>query len=156
MSSAPALRRQLALTTVAAIVVGDMLGSGIFFTPGELAAVAQTPWQVYSFWALCGVITLCGALTLAELTSLLPRAGATYHIIREGFGPFWGFLKVWMEMWVAGPGSIAGVAIVFGEFLVQLSGAPDYRPPSGASSRSSFLRRSIFTVSNGAVGPRSS
>jgi APA family basic amino acid/polyamine antiporter len=120
--TAPALRRQLGLSAVVAIVVGDMLGSGIFFTPGELAAVAQTPAQVYFFWALCGVITLCGALTLAELTTLLPHPGATYHIIREGYGPFWGFLKVWMEMWVSGPGSVAGVAIVFGEFLVQLLG----------------------------------
>jgi APA family basic amino acid/polyamine antiporter len=122
MNSAPALRRQLGLSAVVAIVVGDMLGSGIFFTPGELAAVAQAPAQVYFFWALCGVITLCGALTLAETATLLPQPGATYHIIREGYGPFWGFLKVWMEMWVSGPGSVAGVAIVFGEFLVQLLG----------------------------------
>ena len=65
MTSALALRRQLGLSAVAAIVIGDILGSGIFFTPGELAAVAETRWQVYFFWALCGAITLCGALTLA-------------------------------------------------------------------------------------------
>ena len=114
------LRRQLGLGAVAAVVVGDMLGSGVFFTPGELAAVAQAPWQVFLFWGLAGLITLCGALTLAELTSLLPRAGASYHIIREGFGPFWAFLKIWIEMWVSGPGPVAGVAIVFGEFVVRL------------------------------------
>ena len=118
-----ALRRQLGLTAVIAVIVGDMLGSGIFFTPGELAAVAQREWQVYLFWALCGAITLCGALTLAELTSVFPRAGASYHIIREGFGPFWAFLKIWMEMWVSGPGSVAGIAIVFGEFVIRLFGA---------------------------------
>jgi amino acid transporter len=100
-----------------------MLGSGVFFTPGELASVAQAPWQVYFLWALCGLITLCGALTLAELTTLLPRAGASYHIIREGFGPFWAFLKIWIEMWVSGPGSVAGVAIIFGEFAVRLFGS---------------------------------
>lgn len=108
---------------MAAIVVGDMLGSGVFFTPGELASVAQAPWQVYLFWGLAGLITLCGALTLAELTCLLPRAGASYHIIREGFGPFWAFVKIWIEMWVSGPGSVAGVAIVFGEFVVRLLGS---------------------------------
>ena len=102
--------------------MGDMLGSGVFFTPGELAAVAEAPWQVYFFWGLCGMITLCGALTLAELTSLLPRAGASYHIIREGFGPFWAFLKIWIEMWVSGPGSVAGLAVVLGEFVVRLLG----------------------------------
>jgi APA family basic amino acid/polyamine antiporter len=70
------------------------------------------------------VITLCGALTLAELTTLLPRAGASYHVIREAFGPFAAFLKIWVEMWVSGPGSVAGVAIVLGEFAVRLPGAP--------------------------------
>jgi APA family basic amino acid/polyamine antiporter len=99
-----------------------MLGSGVFFTPGELAAVAQAPWQVYFLWTVCGLITLSGALTLAELTCLLPQAGASYHIIREGFGPFWAFLKIWIEMWVSGPGSVAGVAIIFGEFAVRLAG----------------------------------
>src|SRR5215831_10297138 len=109
-SSASPLRRVLGVWAVTAVVVGDMLGSGVFFTPGELATVANAPWQVYVLWALAGAITLCGALTLAELVCGLPRAGATYHIIREGFGSFWAFALVWVQIWVAGPGSIAGVA----------------------------------------------
>jgi amino acid transporter len=119
-----ALRRQLGLSAVAALVVGDMLGTGIFFAPGELAVVAGSPWQVYFLWGLCGAITLCGALTLAELTTLMPRAGASYHVIREAFGRFPAFVKIWVEMWVSGPGSVAGVAIVLGEFAVRLPGAP--------------------------------
>jgi amino acid transporter len=113
----PALRRQLGLAAVMAVVMGDMLGSGIFFTPGTLAAVADARWQVYFIWGLCGLIVLCGALTLGELVSLLPRAGASYHIIGEGFGPGWGFVKAWMESWVSAPGSMASIAIVFGELL---------------------------------------
>lgn len=130
-STPPALRRQLGLPAVAAVVVGDMLGSGIFFTPGELAAVAQAPWQVYFFWGLCGAITLCGALTLAELAVLLPRSGASYHAIREGFGPFWAFLKIWIEMWVSGPGSVAGVAILLGELASRLAGDRTALTPIG-------------------------
>ena len=122
--TAPALLRQLGLSAVAALVVGDMLGTGVFFTPGDVASVAESPWQVYFLWALCGAITLCGALTVAELTTLLPHAGASYHIIREAFGPFPAFLKIWVEMWVSGPGSVAGVAIVLGEFAVRLPAAP--------------------------------
>src|SRR5262245_4199535 len=117
-----ALKRQLGPLAVGALVAGAMLGTGVFFTPGELASVAQSPAQVYFFWALCGAITLCGALTLAELATLLPRAGATYHVIREGFGPFWAFVKIWVELWVSGPGSVAGVAVVFGEFSVRFLG----------------------------------
>ncbi len=98
-----------------AVVMGDMLGSGIFFTPGTLAAVADAPFQVYFIWALCGLIVLCGALTLGELVTLLPKAGASYHIIGAGFGPGWGFVKAWMESWVSAPGSMASIAIVFGE-----------------------------------------
>jgi basic amino acid/polyamine antiporter, APA family len=115
--NAPTLQRKLGLAAVAAIVAGDMLGSGIFFSPGELAAVAQANWQIYFFWALAGVIVLCGALTLAELTVQQPKAGATFHIIHEGFGPFWAFIKIWVEMFISGPGSVAGGAILFGEFL---------------------------------------
>lgn len=116
------LRRRLGLAAVMAIVMGDMLGAGIFFTPGELAQVAEHPWQVYFIWSLAGLIVLCGALTLGELASLFPRAGATYHIMSEAFGPAWGFVKVWMEAWVSAPGSIAGIAIVFGEFVVSFLG----------------------------------
>jgi len=123
VTATPALKRQLGLAAVVALVAGNMLGSGVFFTPGELAAVAQHPWQVHFIWALCGLITLCGALTLAELCRLLPHAGASYHILREGFGPLWGFLLVWMELWISGPGSVAGVAIVFGEFMHRALGA---------------------------------
>ncbi len=123
MTATPALKRQLGLAAVVALVAGNMLGSGVFFTPGELAAVAQHPWQVHFIWALCGLITLCGALTLAELCRLLPHAGASYHILRVGFGPLWGFLLVWMELWISGPGSVAGVAIVFGEFMHRALGA---------------------------------
>ena len=123
MSVSPALQRQLGLAAVIALVGGNMLGSGVFFTPGELAALAQHPWQVHFIWALCGLITLCGALTFAELCRLRPQAGASYHILTDGFGPFWGFLLVWMELWVSGPGSIAGIAIVFGEFTQRALGS---------------------------------
>ncbi len=123
MTVTASLERQLGLAAVVALVAGNMLGSGVFFTPGELAAVAQHPWQVHFIWALCGLITLCGALTLAELCRLLPHAGASYHILRQGFGPLWGFLLVWMELWISGPGSVAGVAIVFGEFMHRALGA---------------------------------
>jgi len=116
------LQRKLGLFAAIAVVVGDMLGSGIFFTPGELASLATSGRYVYILWALCGVITLFGALTLAELTTIFPEPGASYHIIREGFGPFWGFLKIWIEMLVSGPGSVAGIAIVLGEFTVRLIG----------------------------------
>jgi len=117
------MQRKLGLSAVLAIVMGDMLGSGIFFTPGELAAVATAPWQVYFFWSLCGFITLCGALTLAELAAMLPKAGVSYHALTEAYGPFAGFMQAWMMMLVSGPGAIAGVAFLFGELANEVSGS---------------------------------
>ena len=88
--------------------------------------MAANPIQVYFIWATCGLIVLCGALTLGELASLLPKAGAAMHILSAGFGPFWGYVKVWMEVWVSLPGSAAGVAIVFGEFVMRFLGDRAY------------------------------
>jgi basic amino acid/polyamine antiporter, APA family len=122
MTTGSPLKRHLGLGAVTAIVVGNMLGSGVFFTPGELAAVADRAWQVHFIWALSGLITLCGALTLAELCAWVPEAGASYHVITRGFGPFWGFLLVWLELWVSGPGAIASIAIALGEFVQRGTG----------------------------------
>lgn len=116
------LKRKLGLPAVLAVVMGDMMGSGIFFTPGELAAVATSEWQVYFFWALCGFITFCGAITLAEISALLPRAGVSYHALSEAYGPFAGFMQAWMMVLVSGPGAIAGIAILFGELATQALG----------------------------------
>lgn len=116
------LQRKLGFSAVLAVVMGDMIGSGIFFTPGELAAVASSEWQVYFFWAVCGFITLCGALTLAELATLMPKAGVSYHALNEAYGPFAGFMQAWMMVLVSGPGAIAGVAILFGELANHVFG----------------------------------
>tara|TARA_Y100000590_G_scaffold399306_2_gene482421 strand:- start:8963 stop:10315 length:1353 start_codon:yes stop_codon:yes gene_type:complete len=114
------LRRQLGLVAVMAVVAGDMMGSGIFYTPQELAPIALTTWHIYLFWGLCGTITLCGILTVGQLGAGMPRSGADYHIIREGFGGMAGFVKLWQNVWVSGPGSVAAVAILFGKFCSDL------------------------------------
>jgi APA family basic amino acid/polyamine antiporter len=116
------LKRKLGLPVVLAIVVGNMIGSGIFFTPGELARVASTEWQILFIWTLCGLITLFGALTLAELATLLPRAGVFYHTLNEAYGSFAGFLQGWIQILISGPGSVAGIAILFGELASQVFG----------------------------------
>lgn len=120
-----ALKKKLGLAAVSAIVVGDMIGSGIFFTPGQLAAVAEADWQVYLIWAMCGFIALCGALTLAELAVLIPQAGVPYRALSDAYGSFAGFMQAWVMVLVSGPGAIAGIAILFGEFADRIFGAGD-------------------------------
>ncbi|MCC3860322.1 APC family permease [Pseudemcibacter aquimaris] len=116
------LKRKLGFVSIFSIVLGNIIGSGIFFTPGELAAVAEAEWQVYFFWALCGFIVLCGSLTFAELSILLPRPGVMYHSLNEAYGPFAGFFQGWIQILVVGPASIAGTAIFFGELANQVFG----------------------------------
>ena len=116
------LKRKLGFASILAIVTGNIIGSGLFFTPGELAAVAEAEWQVYFFWSLCGFIVLCGALTFAELSILLPRPGVMYHSLNEAYGPFAGFFQGWIQTIITGPGSIAGSAIFFGERVNQVIG----------------------------------
>ena len=116
------LKRKLGFASILAIVTGNIIGSGLFFTPGELAAVAEAEWQVYFFWSLCGFIVLCGALTFAELSILLPRPGVMYHSLNEAYGPFAGFFQGWIQTIITGPGSIAGSAIFFGELVNQVIG----------------------------------
>lgn len=116
------LKRKLGAITIFSVVAGNIIGAGLFFTPGELAAVAETTWQVYFFWTLCGFIVLCGALTFAELSVLLPRPGVMYHSLNEAYGPFAGFFQGWVQILISGPGSIAGAAIFFGELANQVLG----------------------------------
>ncbi len=116
------LKRKLGAITIFSVVAGNIIGAGLFFTPGELAAVAEATWQVYFFWALCGFIVLCGALTFAELSILLPRPGVMYHSLNEAYGPFAGFFQGWVQILISGPGSIAGAAIFFGELANQVIG----------------------------------
>lgn len=116
------LQRKLGFAAIFSIVTGNIIGSGLFFTPGELAAVAEAEWQVYFFWTLCGLIVLCAALTFAELSTLLPRAGVMFHSLNEAYGPFAGFFQGWVQIIITGPASIAGAAIFFGELANQVLG----------------------------------
>ncbi|HJZ11822.1 MAG TPA: amino acid permease, partial [Acidobacteriota bacterium] len=85
----------------------------------------------------------CGALTLAELSSLIPKAGSSYHIIREAYGEFAGFLKIWVEMLVSGPGSVAGVAIAFGAFLAEFLPSQSHWTPTLVGSLAILFFASI-------------
>jgi len=91
------LRKSLRLVDGLAMVVGMMVGSGIFRTPGLVAAQLGRPWLTFIAWILGGVLALLGALCFAELTTRYPRAGGKYVYVREAFGPRAGFVVGWVE-----------------------------------------------------------
>lgn len=112
---APHLVRALGPVEGMAIVVGTVIGSGIFLTPSEIAGhLGRFGFgAILGVWVLCGLLSLAGALAYAELGAMFPRSGGQYVFMREAYGPLWGFLFGWMEFWVARSGSIAVLAVAF-------------------------------------------
>src|SRR5947209_9823630 len=116
-SNSNKLVRSLGLTDGTMIVVGSMIGSGIFITSAESARLVGSPGWLLVAWALAGVLTITGALCCAELAAMLPRAGGQYVFLREAYGPLWGFLFGWALLLVVQTGTIAAVAVAFANFI---------------------------------------
>jgi basic amino acid/polyamine antiporter, APA family len=121
------LVRGLGAWASAAIVVGTMIGTGIFLKPAEMAREGRFVSIVFAAWIVGGVLSLFGALAFAELGAMIPEAGGEYAYLRRGFGPLWGFLFGWMHSIVGRPSSLSSIAaglVRFLGFLVPAIGAP--------------------------------
>jgi basic amino acid/polyamine antiporter, APA family len=107
------LPRRLGLLDSTALLVGSVIGSGIFVVPSLIAKRIPEPGLVLAIWIFSGLLVLCGALVLAELGAMLPHSGGLYVYMREAYGPFWGFLYGWTIMLVVIPGTIAALTSAF-------------------------------------------
>ena len=103
------------------IVVGSMIGSGIFITSAESSRLVGSPGWLLAAWALAGVLTITGALCCAELAAMWPRAGGQYVFLREAYGPSIGFLFGWGLFLIIQSGTIAAVAVAFANFTGALA-----------------------------------
>lgn len=110
------------------LVVGGVIGSGIFRKPGVMAAQLGSPELLMLVWVLAGVITLFGALTNAEIASLIPETGGQYVYFERMYGPFFAFLYGWAVFTIIQSGSIAAVAYVFAEYATQFVRLPEFSP----------------------------
>ncbi len=115
--AAATLVRALGIWSAIAIVVGTVIGSGIFLVPKTMVQRVGSPEMVFVVWIFGGALSLFGALTYAELAAALPEAGGEYVYLREAYGPFWGFVYGWAQMWVAKSASIATLATGFFYYL---------------------------------------
>ena len=107
------LPRKLTLFDSTALLVGSVIGSGIFVVPSLIAQRIPEPGLVIAIWVFSGALVLCGALTLAELGAMLPHSGGLYVYMREAYGPFWSFLYGWTNFLVVIPGAIAALTSAF-------------------------------------------
>jgi APA family basic amino acid/polyamine antiporter len=121
INPAARLVRGLSLLDATMIVVGSMIGSGIFITSAESARLVGSPGWLLVAWALAGVLTITGALCCAELAAMWPRAGGQYVFLREAYGPSIGFLFGWGLFLIIQTGTIAAVAVAFANFTGALT-----------------------------------
>ncbi len=115
------LRRDLNLTAAVSIVIGTIIGSGIFLVPKTAVLKVGSPEMVFFIWIFGGLLSLAGALTYAELASAMPEAGGEYVYLREAYGPYFAFVYGWTQFWVGKSGSIATLATGFFYYMAQLA-----------------------------------
>jgi APA family basic amino acid/polyamine antiporter len=115
--AAPKFVQGMGLFSATAIVMGSMIGSGIFIVPADMSRVLGSPALLIGAWLVTAAMTIIGALSYGELAAMMPKAGGQYVYLRESLGPIWGFLYGWTLFMVIQTGTIAAVGVAFGKFL---------------------------------------
>src|SRR3954466_600316 len=133
-SKEPGLVKGLGLMDATTLVVGSMIGSGIFIVAADISRQVRSPGLLIMTWVVTAMLTLIAALSYGELAAAMPQAGGQYVYLREAFGPLFGFLYGWTMFVVIQTGTIAAVAVAFakytGVFLPSVS-AGNYLAGSG-------------------------
>ena len=111
------LVKGLGLTSATTLVMGSMIGSGIFIVSADIGRLVDSPGLLIMAWVVTGFMTVTGALAYGELAAMMPKAGGQYVYLRESLGPLWGFLYGWTMFLVIQTGTIAAVGVAFGKFL---------------------------------------
>jgi APA family basic amino acid/polyamine antiporter len=113
----PQMVQSLGLFSATTLVVGSMIGSGIFIVDCDIARLTDSPALYLAAWVVTAVMTMICALSYGELAAMMPKAGGQYVYLRESLGPLWGFLYGWTLFLVIETGTIAAVCVAFGRFL---------------------------------------
>jgi basic amino acid/polyamine antiporter, APA family len=116
-ASTPQFVQGMGLFSATAIVMGSMIGSGIFIVSAEMSRGLGSPALLIAAWLVTALMTIIGALSYGELAAMMPKAGGQYVYLREALGPLWGFLYGWTLFLVIQTGTIAAVGVAFGKFL---------------------------------------
>src|SRR6184192_4339628 len=111
------LAKELGLTSATTLVMGSMIGSGVFIVAADIARLTGSPALLIAAWLVTGFMTVSAALAYGELAAMMPKAGGQYVYLRESLGPLWGFLYGWTFFLVIQTGTIAAVGVAFGKFL---------------------------------------
>jgi len=147
----PRYARRLTLMDAALIVVGGIIGGGIFLNPGVVAQRTSSGWVLLALWVGGGLLTLIGCLCYAELGARRPEAGGSYVYLREAFGRLAGFLFGWTMLLVIYSGSSAAVATIFGSYATSVFGlSPDLVKPLAVGALIFVTGLNLFGIRFGA------
>lgn len=149
-TSGDALRRVLGPVRATALVVGSIIGTGVFLKPAKMAAEVGSSALVLAAWLVAGALSIAGALTYAELGARLPNAGGEYSYLAVAYGRFPAFMFGWMRFWIGSPGSIASFAVGAVTFMAQAVDVEAF--PGGASGLAVFLIAALTALNLVAVG----
>jgi len=130
------LARQIGVPTAVAVVIGNMIGSGIFGTSGFMARDLGNPGMLLALWVVGGALALAGALSYSEMGAAMPEAGGEYVYLREAYGPLIGYLSGWTSFFIGFSGAIASAVILFVSYLRHFFPVLD---PSAASGKAAAL-----------------
>ena len=119
----PSLSRQIGLFDATMVVMGGIIGSGIFLNPAVVARALPTPTLMIAAWLTGGVIAICGAFIYAELAARIPVTGGEYAYLREAYGPLVAFLYGWATLLVVQTGGMAAVSVTFARYALDLTGS---------------------------------
>ncbi|EDO41596.1 predicted protein, partial [Nematostella vectensis] len=113
------LQRRVGLTSGISLIVGTMIGSGIFASPRYVMENCGSVGLTLIVWGLCGLLAISGALCYSELGTMIPRSGAEYTYLYEAFGPLPGFLYAWTSTIILKPSQVAIICLAFGAYVIE-------------------------------------
>lgn len=151
-AASPTYLRRLGIWDAASIVIGGVIGAGIFRTPATVAERTSGSWQLLLLWAIGGALTLAGVLCYAELGARRPQAGGTYVYLREAFGRLPAFLFGWTMALINYPGSVAAVATTFADYFCAALGFPSgFVKPVAVGAIGFIVGINLFGIRAGAM-----
>jgi APA family basic amino acid/polyamine antiporter len=132
----PALRKELTTFSLTALIIGAIIGSGIFFLPAAMLGQAGGAWPVMLAWVLGAIVAMSGGLAFAELGAAFPKAGGQYAFLRDSLGKAWAFQFAWSGFAVVQSGTIAAIAVALAGAVDYLVGLPGSTPCLGSATDS--------------------